>query len=72
MSSRSGLIRDPLRAKNQEPGREASELRTALPLSKDGSTILDEGPRTALHLFMLFSEDSGRITEDVSLRSSDL
>ena len=39
----------------QEPGRAASERRTwaqragtALLLSKDGSTILDEGPRTVL------------------------
>jgi hypothetical protein len=47
------------RAKNQEPGRGASERGTALPLSKDGSTILDEGPRTALHLFMLSAEVNG-------------
>ncbi len=49
----------------QELGREASERRTALLLSKDGSTILDEGRRAALPLFMLFSEN-------VSLRSSNL
>jgi len=47
---------------NQEPGRGASERGTALLLSKDGSTILDEGRRTRLRLFMLFSEDGERWT----------
>ena len=40
----------------------ALERGTALLLSKDGSTILDEGRRTGLRLFMLFSEDGGRRT----------
>ena len=55
----------------------AQRAETALLLSKDGSMILDDGRGTALHLFplfrrtafqllMLFSEDGGRITEDVS------
>ena len=37
----------------------ALERGTAILLSKDGSTILDEGRRTGLRLFMLFSEDGG-------------
>ena len=40
----------------------ALERGTALLLSKDGSTILDEGRRTGLRLFMLFSEDGERRT----------
>ena len=57
-----------LRAKNHEPGRAASERRTwaqragtALnALSKDGSMFLDEGRRTDLQLFMIFSVDGER------------
>ena len=58
---------------DQEPGREASELRTKLlalerspALSKDGSMILDDGRGTSLPLLTLFSEDGERRTEDVS------
>ena len=40
----------------------ALERGTAILLSKDGSTILDEGRRTRLRLFMLFSEDGERWT----------
>ena len=41
--------------RNEELGRNAPEPLFAL--SKDGSTILDEGRRTGLQLLMLFSED---------------
>ena len=37
-------------------------LPSHLRFSKDGSTILDEGRRTGLRLFMLFSEDGERWT----------
>ncbi len=48
---------------NQEPGREASERTTALfALPKDGSMLLDEGPRTAIPLFMIFSEDGEHLS----------
>ena len=67
------------RSSDQEPGRGASEPRTKLlalerspALSKDGSMILDDGRGTSLPLLTLFSEDGGRRTEDVSLRSSNL
>ncbi len=61
---------------DQEPGREASELRTKLlalerspALSKDGSMILDDGRGTSLPLLTLFSEDGGRITVNVSSKN---
>ncbi len=53
-----------LRTKNVDAQRRNEEPLFAL--SKDGSTILDEGRRTGLQLLMLFSEDGGRITVDVS------
>ena len=61
------------RSSDQEPGRGASEPRTKLlalerspALSKDGPMILDEGRGTAFQLLMLFSEDGGRTTVNVS------
>ena len=48
----------------------ALERGTALLLSKDGSTILDEGPRTALRYSPFHDLLGGRRTEDVFSGSS--
>jgi hypothetical protein len=58
--------------KNEGPGRAHRNEYRSFALSKDGSMILDDGRRTAFQLFMIFSEDGGRTTVNVSLRSSDL